>query len=86
MVHEQCRRRGELHGPGRKVDDLTGVVAVAGDDLAGRDADANGRKRIVLLERGDDVEVVFAYARSSKIAVLSVRSDADMAAAKKQAQ
>jgi len=29
---------------------------------------------------------VFAYARSSKIAVLSVRSDADMAAAKAKAQ
>jgi len=30
--------------------------------------------------------VVFAYARSSKIAVLSVRSDAEMTAAKAQAQ
>jgi hypothetical protein len=39
-----------------------------------------------LLERGDNVEVVFAYARSSKIAVLSVRNDADMAAARAQAQ
>jgi predicted neuraminidase len=39
-----------------------------------------------LLERGDNVEVVFAYARSSKIAALSVRSEADMAAAKAQAQ
>jgi hypothetical protein len=39
-----------------------------------------------LLERGDNVEVVFAYARSSKIAVLSVRSDADMATAKAQPQ
>jgi hypothetical protein len=39
-----------------------------------------------LLDRGDNVEVVFAYARSSKIAVLSVRSDADLAAAKAQAQ
>jgi streptogramin lyase len=38
-----------------------------------------------LLERGDDLQVVFAYARSSKIAVLSVRSEADMAAAKAQA-
>ena len=35
-----------------------------------------------LLDRGNDVEVVFAYARSSKIAVLTVRSDSDMAAAK----
>ena len=34
-----------------------------------------------LLERGDDVEVVFAYARASKIAVLTVRSEADIAAA-----
>jgi streptogramin lyase len=34
-----------------------------------------------LLERGDNVEVVFAYARSSKIAVLTVRSEADIAAA-----
>jgi hypothetical protein len=39
-----------------------------------------------LLERGDNLEVVFAYARSSKIAVLTVRSDADMAAAKALAQ
>jgi hypothetical protein len=39
-----------------------------------------------LLERGGNVEVVFAYARSSKIAVLTERSDADMAAAKAQAQ
>jgi len=39
-----------------------------------------------LLERGDNVEVVFASARSSKIAVLSVRSEADMAAARAQAQ
>lgn len=37
-----------------------------------------------LLERGDDLEVVFGYARSSKIAVLSVRSEADMAALKAQ--
>jgi len=35
-----------------------------------------------LLERGDNVEVVFAYARSSKIAVLSVRSEARHAAAR----
>jgi streptogramin lyase len=34
-----------------------------------------------LLERGDTVDVVFAYARSSKIAVLTVRSEADIAAA-----
>jgi streptogramin lyase len=39
-----------------------------------------------LLERGDNVEVVFAYARSSKIAVMTVRSEADMAAARAQAQ
>jgi len=39
-----------------------------------------------LLERGDDLEVVFAYARSSKIAVLKVRSEAALAAAKAQAQ
>jgi streptogramin lyase len=39
-----------------------------------------------LLERGGETEVVFAYARSSKIAVLKVRSEADMAAAKAQAQ
>jgi streptogramin lyase len=39
-----------------------------------------------LLERGDNIDVVFAYARSSKIAVLSVRSDGEMAAAKTQAQ
>jgi streptogramin lyase len=38
-----------------------------------------------LLERGDDLKVVFAYARSSKIAVLSVRSEADMATLKSQA-
>jgi streptogramin lyase len=38
-----------------------------------------------LLEKGDDLKVVFAYARSSKIAVLSVRSEADMAALKAQA-
>ncbi len=39
-----------------------------------------------LLERGNDTDVVFAYARSSKIAVLNVRSEADMAAAKAKAQ
>jgi streptogramin lyase len=39
-----------------------------------------------LLEKGDDLKVVFAYARSSKIAVLSVRSEADMAALKARAQ
>jgi hypothetical protein len=38
-----------------------------------------------LLEKGDDLKVVFGYARSSKIAVLSVRSEADMAALKAQA-
>jgi streptogramin lyase len=38
-----------------------------------------------LLENGDDLKVVFAYARSSKIAVLAVRSEADMAALKSQA-
>ena len=38
-----------------------------------------------LLEKSDDLKVVFAYARSSKIAVLSVRSEADMAALKAQA-
>ena len=38
-----------------------------------------------LLERGDTLEVVFGYARSSKIAALSVRSEADMAALKAQA-
>jgi streptogramin lyase len=38
-----------------------------------------------LLERGGNLEVAFAYARSSKIAVLTVRSEADMAAAKAQA-
>jgi streptogramin lyase len=39
-----------------------------------------------LLEHDNDVDVVFAYARSSKIAVLNVRSEADMAAAKSKAQ
>jgi streptogramin lyase len=39
-----------------------------------------------LLEKGDDLKVVFAYARSSKIAVLSLRSEADMAALKARAQ
>jgi streptogramin lyase len=38
-----------------------------------------------LLENGDDLKVVFGYARSSKIAVLAVRSEADMAALKAQA-
>jgi streptogramin lyase len=38
-----------------------------------------------LLERGNDLEVVFGYARSSKIAVLSVRTAADMAALKAKA-
>jgi streptogramin lyase len=38
-----------------------------------------------LLEKGDDLKLVFGYARSSKIAVLSVRSEADMAALKGQA-
>jgi streptogramin lyase len=37
-----------------------------------------------LLERGNNLEVVFGYARSSKIAVLSVRSEADMGALKGQ--
>jgi hypothetical protein len=37
------------------------------------------------LERGDHLDVVFAYARSNKIAVLSVRSEADMAALKAKA-
>jgi hypothetical protein len=35
-----------------------------------------------LLECGDNVEVVFAYARSSKIAALTVRSGAEISAAK----
>ena len=39
-----------------------------------------------LLERDGKLDVVFAYARSSKIAVLNVRSEADMAAAKAQAR
>jgi streptogramin lyase len=38
-----------------------------------------------LLEQGDDFKLVFGYARSSKIAVLSVRSEAEMAALKAQA-
>ncbi len=38
-----------------------------------------------LLERGDDVKVVFAYARTSKVTVLGVRSEAEMAALKAQA-
>jgi len=39
-----------------------------------------------LLERLDNVEVVFAYARSSKIAVLTVRSEAEISAAKAMAR
>ncbi len=43
--------------------------------------------RIVnLLERGGQKEVVFAFPRSSKVAVMSVRSEAEMAALKHQAQ
>jgi streptogramin lyase len=37
-----------------------------------------------LLERGNDLEIVFAYARSSKVAVMAVRSEAEMAALKAQ--
>jgi streptogramin lyase len=38
-----------------------------------------------LLERGNGLKIVFAYARSSKVAVMSVRSEAEMAALKDQA-
>jgi streptogramin lyase len=37
-----------------------------------------------MLERGSDKKIVFAYARSSKVAVMAVRSEADMAALKAQ--
>ncbi len=37
-----------------------------------------------LLEHGNDKRIVFAYARSSKVAVMAVRSEADMAALKAQ--
>ena len=37
-----------------------------------------------LLGRGNDLKMVFAYARSSKVAVMTVRSEADMAAIKAQ--
>jgi hypothetical protein len=37
---------------------------------------------ISLLEKPDLKEVVFAYPRSSKVAVMTVRSEADIAAAK----
>jgi streptogramin lyase len=39
-----------------------------------------------LLEQGGQKEVVFAYPRSSKVAVMSFRSEADMNAAKQQAR
>jgi streptogramin lyase len=43
--------------------------------------------RIVnLLEQGGQKEVVFAFPRSSKVAVMNVRSEADMAALKQQAR
>ena len=32
-----------------------------------------------LLERGNDLKIVFAYARSSKVAVMAVRSEAELA-------
>jgi streptogramin lyase len=38
-----------------------------------------------LLEQGGRKEVVFAYPRSSKVAVMTLRSEADMSAAKQQA-
>ena len=38
-----------------------------------------------LLVRGDDVKVVFAHARASKVTVPGVRSEAEMAALKAQA-
>ena len=37
-----------------------------------------------LLERGNDLKLVFAYARTSKVAVMAVRSEAEMAALKAQ--
>jgi hypothetical protein len=43
--------------------------------------------RIVnLLEQGGQKEVVFAFPRSSKVAVMKVRSEADMAALKQPAK
>ena len=37
-----------------------------------------------LLERGNELKLVFAYARTSKVAVMAVRSEAEMAALKAQ--
>jgi len=69
------------YAPALSKDSLGGKADIMHEVIA----DGTEARYISLLERDGNLEVVIPYSRASKVAVMTFRSDADLAALKQQA-